>query len=622
MDVAVVVKQVPAVDAMALTADGRLLRADVPLEMNAFCRRALAMGVALASASGGRCTAVTLGPPAADDVLREAVAGGADDAVHVVDPAFAGSDTLATAQALAATLRRLAPVDLVLAGRSSVDADTGQVPPELAELLGLPFVGAARELTVVDEGRALEIRSERDDGWRRVRVGLPAVVSAAERLTDPVKRPPEARAAVAPHRIRRLAAAELGPGPWGQDASPTWVGKVRAISVDRVGRRLTGPVHEQVREAVAFLVARGALPMAESPVAEHAGPRLVGAVPSWHADSAHATTGQAPLAGRTRPAIAVLVEPGPGAVAREVLGEAAELAVSIGGRVLAVGPEPGDPATLSSWGADEVVTVSGCAVEEDVAAALARQWATGPPWAVLAPATAWGREVAGRLAARLGAGLTGDAVGLGVSEGRLVCAKPALGGQLVAEVTARGVPQMATVRPGVLVRRRPRPPEAVPTALVAGAAAGRLEVLQTGREDDDVTALAAADAVVCVGQGVPPGAYPALQPLLTALGAALGGTRKVTDKGWLPRSRQIGVTGHSVAPALLVLLGVGGSANHMVSSRGAGTIVAVNRDPDAAVFGWADVGLVASWEEVVPALTAAVAEDGSSQRGRPARPVS
>ncbi len=98
-------------------------------------------------------TVVTLGPPSAEDVLREAIAWGSDrgvetDGILVTDPAFAGSDTLATARALAAPLRLAGPFDLVLAGRNSVDADTGQVPPELAELLDLPFLTGVRHLRV------------------------------------------------------------------------------------------------------------------------------------------------------------------------------------------------------------------------------------------------------------------------------------------------------------------------------------------------------------------------------------------------------------------------------------------------------------------------------------------
>ena len=106
---------------------------------------------------------------------------------------------------------------------------------------------------------------------------------------------------------------------------------------------------------------------------------------------------------------------------------------------------------------------------------------------------------------------------------------------------------------------------------------GRIEVLEEGR-DDDVETLLSARVVVGVGAAVPPEEYESLQPLLKLLGAELAGSRKVTDKGWLPRARQVGITGHSVAPALYVALGVQGKFNHVIGTRSAGTVLAVNLD--------------------------------------------
>ncbi|HWE69927.1 MAG TPA: electron transfer flavoprotein subunit beta, partial [Acidimicrobiales bacterium] len=148
MNIAVLIKQVPKAETMTLSPDGRLQRQGVELEMNAYCRRAVSKGVELAAAHAGRCVVFTLGPSAAEDVLREAVAWGADEGVLVSDPAFAGSDTLATAKALAAALRHQGTWDLILVGRNSIDADTGQVGPQVAELLDLPFGGGVRQLKV------------------------------------------------------------------------------------------------------------------------------------------------------------------------------------------------------------------------------------------------------------------------------------------------------------------------------------------------------------------------------------------------------------------------------------------------------------------------------------------
>ena len=144
MRIAVLVKQIPKFEEMELGSDGRLRRDGIEAEMNPYCRRAVSKAVELASErTGSHVTVMTLGPPGAEDTLREAIAWGLErgvdiDGVHITDAAFAGSDTLATASALAAALTREGPFDLVIAGRNSVDADTGQVGPELAELLDLP----------------------------------------------------------------------------------------------------------------------------------------------------------------------------------------------------------------------------------------------------------------------------------------------------------------------------------------------------------------------------------------------------------------------------------------------------------------------------------------------------
>ena len=121
--------------------------------------------------------------------------------------------------------------------------------------------------------------------------------------------------------------------------------------------------------------------------------------------------------------------------------------------------------------------------------------------------------------------------------------------------------------------------------------------------NDEPERLAQARAVVCVGNGVDPSRYGELAPLLDVLGAELAATRKVTDAGWLPRSRQVGITGRAVAPALYLLLGASGKVNHMVATRGAGLVVAVNSDPDAPVFDAVDVGIVADWAQFARLLT-------------------
>jgi electron transfer flavoprotein alpha subunit len=247
----------------------------------------------------------------------------------------------------------------------------------------------------------------------------------------------------------------------------------------------------------------------------------------------------------------------------------------------------------------------------DALAAFVRETA---PWAVLAPSTAFGREVAARAAAATGSGLVGDAIALSLGsrgDGVLVAAKPAFAGALVADITCRSATQMVTVRPGVL----PTPPRRVGAAAVltrAAPARGRVRVLSE-RRDDDVETLARAQVVIGVGIGVTPEEYAELSPLAAELGAELAATRKVTDRGWAPRARQVGLTGRSVAPRLYVAIGLSGKFNHMVGVRAAGTILAVNEDPGAPVFEHCDVGIVGDWHEVVPLLHEALRRATSSR---------
>lgn len=602
--IAVLVKQVPNIEVMALDPNGRLQREGIELEMNPYCRRAVSKGVELARLTVGTCTVVTMGPEAAEDCLREAIAWGADAGLLLTDPAFAGSDTLATARALAAVLRSEGPFDLVLVGRNSVDADTGQVGPQVAELLDLPFAHSVRELTLLGSGNGLRLARvvcEHEAGRLTATVRLPAVLSVAERLCEPCKVEPAGRRAVDARNIRRVAAASCGLGPWGQAGSPTRVGEVRVLEASRLCRRLGGSIDDQAREAVEILQLRGVL---DSDSGNH--PFVDGedplTVPNGRVSAGNRRLDEGGAL------IAVMVEPGRPRIVRELLGEAAVLAQAIEGDVVALATEEAmhglGADSMSTWGADSVIVFRGSDKTECVGRGMAAWADRVQPWAILAPSTAWGRELAARVAARVGAGLTGDAIALEYqassgSRGRLVAWKPALGGQFHAAVTASSPIQMATVRAGVLQVKKSRKVRAVPVIVRSLVDRGRMQVDER-TSDDDPDVLAHAAIVVGVGMGVELAEYPRLQPLVDALGGELAGTRKVTDRGWLPHSRQVGITGCNIAPRLYVAVGISGKMTHLLGVRSAGTVLAINNDPMALVFRGADIGIVGDWRDVVP----------------------
>ncbi|MBJ7260614.1 MAG: FAD-binding protein [Acidimicrobiia bacterium] len=602
MRIAVLVKQIPAFAELRLGPNGRLWRDGIEREMNPYCRRAVAQAVELAAAVGdGQVTAFTLGPPVAEEVLREAIAWGEQNAVSttgvlVSDPKFSGSDTLATAKALAAALTLEGPFDLVLAGLNSVDSDTGQVGPEIAELLDLPFAAGVRYLSV--KGATLHLRGEHDDGWAQLKIDLPAVISCAERLIDPCKVDFDRRELVDPGLMKTLSAADLGPGPWGEAASPTQVGETRVHAVNREQVMLTGTIVEQVDQAIAALTRRGALDKKLPPDNSLA----LAKIPP-------------PRTPNTGLTIGVLVEPDRAELTQELLSAATGLGGLIESDVIAL-DFSGEKLPLGAWGADSIIDFDSQKIgvlEQDAAKAAAAWGESVNPWAILSPSTTWGREVSGRTAVRLNAGLTSDAVALEVDNGRLVAWKPAFGGQLVAAITTTSPIQMATVRSGVIECLASRAYEA-PIEQSNIARVSRVKVLARTR-NDDLNVLADAKAVVGVGQGVDPSDYPVLDSLLIALNAPLAATRKVTDAGWLPRSRQIGITGRSIAPRLFVAVGTSGKFNHVVGVRQAQTVLAINIDPQAPIFAQADIGIVGDWREVVPLLAGGLDRSDDDRQG-------
>jgi electron transfer flavoprotein alpha subunit len=291
---------------------------------------------------------------------------------------------------------------------------------------------------------------------------------------------------------------------------------------------------------------------------------------------------------------------------RELCTAAARLAASVDGSTLLLSPCDVSAAEAGSWGADHLVRIEGGEVEEDVARAVAKWARSALPWAILAGSTAWGREVASRVAASIPAGLTGDAVDVEVVDDRLVAWKPAFGGQLVAAITASSPVQMATIRPGVLPPSMLRD-HVAEQSTVAVAPRGRVQVLARRREDV-LEDLGDADVVIGVGMGVSPDELQQLDELRAVLGAEIACTRKVTDEGWMPHARQIGITGRSISPRLYVAVGISGKFNHMVGVRAAGTVLAINDDAGAMIWDHADIGVVAPFQEAVPLLVAELRE--------------
>lgn len=308
----------------------------------------------------------------------------------------------------------------------------------------------------------------------------------------------------------------------------------------------------------------------------------------------------------------------------ELVGKALELAEARGCQVVAVlgeaGRAPRQAERLAATGVAEVIH----AVDERLAHADAEvfaQWICAlaeerRPETMLFGATAFGRELAPRVAVRLQTGLTADCTALDIDpmSGALLQTRPAFGGNLMATIECPAHrPQMATVRPGVFAA-----PECVTAGAGAGAdlAAGIItqallapevapRVIVLGIEPVTGGSIAQAERLVVVGRGIGSKKnLPLVERLAELLHAELGCTRPLVEAGWLDYAHQVGQTGAAVAPKLLVSIGVSGAIQHLAGIGGAETVVAINEDAAAPIFGVADYAVVGDAVEVVTELIA------------------
>lgn len=183
MNIVVCVKQVPDTTEVRIDpVTGTLIRDGIPSIINPDDKGGLEAALCLREAVGGKVTVLSMGPPQADLALREALAMGADEAVLLSDARFGGADTWATSSTLAAALRKI-PHDLVICGRQAIDGDTAQVGPQVAERLGLPQVSYVTEIR--PEGDSLVVKRVFEDGYQRVRVKLPCLLTTLKDMNTP-----------------------------------------------------------------------------------------------------------------------------------------------------------------------------------------------------------------------------------------------------------------------------------------------------------------------------------------------------------------------------------------------------------------------------------------------------
>jgi electron transfer flavoprotein alpha subunit len=225
--------------------------------------------------------------------------------------------------------------------------------------------------------------------------------------------------------------------------------------------------------------------------------------------------------------------------------------------------------------------------------------------AVLFAASVLSADVAAGLAARLEAGLNWDLTNLELRDGELVGTRPALGDTVLADVGWTSSPRLALVRSGAF--------DPVETGGTAGVEdfdvsfsdfSTLAALVEQTVEASSGPSIEDSDVIVAGGRGLgSPEAFSLLEELAAALGGAVGATRAVVDSGWYPYATQVGQTGKTVTPRLYVACGISGAIQHKVGMQSSGTIVAINKDANAPIFDFCDLGVVGDLHQIVPKLT-------------------
>lgn len=633
MNYIVLVKQVPDIRSIPPEAwdweKGTLRRGLLNNVCNELDKQALAFALALREERSGKMVSLTMGPPFAADVLRYALSIGADEGVLLTDRKLGGADTAATAYPLAQAIRRVekelfqGDTDyMIVSGMQSVDGDTAQVPPQIAEELGIVHIAYATSFRFAD-GRLMVDRITRRGSETVAPDRYPCLVTVTKWTESPYASFSRTRWAHA-QQLHQWSAADV-------DADESRIGLAgsrttvyRVFSPKELSKRVC--VFENDMEKLVRMLREAYARRAQATEEEDKGPayRLPeGKNPQYTGDVWVYAEQEG---GQINPA------------SLELLGEATELAKPLNekvGAVLAGKDIRGLADVLIARGADRVYLAQHELLENFLPVpytkAVAELIDKYRPQIMLFSATPLGRELGPRVAYKSQSGLTADCTKLDIIDFQrgneefiavLRQTRPALGGNIMASIiTQNSMVQMSTARPGVMRALEPSSersgeiiehvPDIVHSDLGAEIASADIREPASG--------IADAGAIACGGAGCKTreNFQKYIVPLAESLGkflgekAMVGASRAAVELGFTERSQQVGQTGQTVKPRVYVAVGVSGAVQHLTGMQNSDIIVAINRDQKAPIFQVADFGVVGDMEEVVPELIKALSSNGA-----------
>lgn len=629
LNILVCIKQVPDTNDMRIDPKtNNLIREGVPAVVNPTDLNAIEEALKFKDTFGGAVRVLTMGPPQAEQSLREAIAMGADEAYLLTDRAFGGADTLATSYALWKGVQKIeesnGKTDILFFGKVAIDGETGQVGPGLSVRMGFPIVTYVAKTIEVDlERRTVEAERRVDDGIERVRVPIPCALTVTEVANQP--RQPTIEGIIRAKSAKIISlnkeAVSADPKRIGLGGSPTYVKKVVVPPPKKRGEVMnaTDP-KETAKWLVDRLVQIGSF-----------GKKVSGGViPDQSSSTPVQNQSKVQLTGEHGD-VWVYIEHRYGQPARvswELMGEGKRLAGIYGTKLCGV-ILGNDVKTLANeafeYGADKIYLIENETLKEyrnePYGKALAYLSNKYHPEVILMGGTFNGRDLAGVLATLIQTGLIADCTSLDVDEkGGFNGTRPDFGGkELSTIVCPKDKPTMASVRTRVMKmpsKIAGRSGELVIESLELKEEEFKEKTISFTPTEKTAARLEGADVIVAGGRGLGSAKnFKLIENLAQSLGAQVGSTRAIVYLGWVPKDTQIGQTGVTVRARLYFAVGLSGAIQHLVGMENSDTIVAINKDPEAPIFGVAHFGIIGDLFQVVPALVDEIKARGLARSG-------
>jgi electron transfer flavoprotein alpha subunit len=622
------IKQVPLPTEMRMGEDGLMDRTKAKSIINIDCQFGLEAGLQLKKQyPDARLIACSMGPQSFEVALRTAISMGYDEAFLLSDRKLGGSDTYATGLAISTMLKHLGFTKdskepfIILAGRQTSDGDTAHVPSQVAENIGIPQATFVESVKADGEGNVIAKRII-EGGYQMMKLPMPCTIS----LT-PTGIPPRKPSLVGAIKARNAKITVfgiddigLGTEKIGLTGSPTIVANVVNIVSERAPITMSSG-HDEVT-LVDNLIAnfkKGGNVLEKKDKAE----KKVSEAPDFpYYDNRNGAKG-----------IITWAEIANGKIARpsiELLTPARKLADQLGNdtkiMTLLIGKNVKDQAqTLFEHGSDEVIVVEDDRLEEYLVLPFSSIFAQvikeRNPEIALFAATTSGRELAPRIGVKTGSGVTADCTGLEIGEyvnrkekvinkPILFSRRPTYGESKLATILGFVYPQISTARAGtfeVPARMDGRTGVLSTYKPILTDKEFTVEILQTVRGAGGLQNLFDADIIVSGGRGTTGDGLELIKKLADALvqkgiKAEWACSRVVVDEGYSEYARQIGQTGKTVRPKVYVAIGISGAIQHIAGMKESEKIIAIDHNPKASIFHFADFGIVGEYQDILPEL--------------------